>query len=81
MDAKDSSLDREMAKYRALLPTLADKAGKYIVIVGDEVLGYFDTWSDALQVGYRAVKDPRTPFLAKRIDLDEKPIYIRGWAV
>jgi len=25
MDAKDSSLDREMAKYRALLPTLADK--------------------------------------------------------
>lgn len=46
--------DVEAATYERLKPAmLARSPGKYIVIVGDEVEGPVDTFSEALRAGYR----------------------------
>lgn len=74
-------LERELAKYNQLLPSLADREGQYIVIVGDQVVGYFEDYSDALAAGYQRVGSPSTPFLVKQIHQNEPPIHIRGMAV
>ena len=58
-------LEQELATYKRLLPTLMDKEGKFALIAGNELLGAFDTYSDALDEGYR-VKG-LSPFLVKRI--------------
>ena len=58
-------LERELAAYKKLLPTLMDKEGKYALIAGDDLLGTFDTYSDALDEGYR--EKGLDPFLVKRI--------------
>jgi hypothetical protein len=46
--------DREQAAYARLKPDLLIRAeGKYVVLVGDDVEGPFDTFGDALRAGYR----------------------------
>ncbi|HET6883283.1 MAG TPA: hypothetical protein VFI31_24145 [Pirellulales bacterium] len=44
---------------------LANSAGKYVVIHGDEVAGVWDTQDDALRAGYERFK--LEPFLVKQI--------------
>lgn len=49
------ALDTEMATYRRLKPELlADpvKAGKYVLIKGDELLGIYPSREEALEQGY-----------------------------
>jgi hypothetical protein len=59
------SLERELATYQRLLPTLGGEEGRYALIAGDELLGVFDTYPDALAAGYTA--RGLDPFLVKRI--------------
>jgi hypothetical protein len=58
----------EVATYRHALPRLLDEgeAGRFVVIQGDQVLGTWDTYRDALQYGYERFGDQ--PFMAQRID-------------
>lgn len=67
-----------MARYRELLPTWADREGQYVVIFGDEVVGFFENFSDALAAGYKKVNALGVPFLAKQIATGERPVRIRG---
>ena len=59
-------LEREMATYQRMLGTLtATNEGRFAVIAGDELLGVYDTYPDALASGYAA--RGLTPFLVKKI--------------
>lgn len=58
-------LEKELATYKRLLPTLHDQEGRFALIAGENLLGTFDTYSDALDEGYR--ENGLKPFLVKRI--------------
>ena len=49
---------------------LMESQGRFALICGDELLGVFDTYADALQVGYdkRGLGD----FMVKRIEAAER---------
>ncbi|MGI2905399.1 hypothetical protein [Tolypothrix sp. VBCCA 56010] len=75
--AGEKPLDHEMAVYAKNLPNWVDREGQFVVIFKDEVLGFFNDFGDALQVGYTKA-GPKTAFLVKRVMQNEKPIFIRG---
>lgn len=59
-------LDQEKATYTRELPRLAAFENKFVVIHADQVIGTYDTYDDALQVGYQ--RCGLKPFLVKRIE-------------
>lgn len=61
----DSVLQKEIATYNRELPVLVGKAGKFVLIKGDNIEGTFDSYEDALSIGYD--KFGLEPFLVKRI--------------
>lgn len=65
-----SNLDREWATYVAKLPELQIHSGRFVLIRGDEVVGFFDTYPDALKAGYE--RFGLEPFLVKQISIVEK---------
>jgi hypothetical protein len=65
MDDKVPNLDNEVAAYQRLLPSLIAEEGRFALIAADELLGVFDTYSDALSAGYRI--RGLEPFLVKKI--------------
>ena len=65
-------LERELQKYEAELPALLANEGKFVLIADDEVIGIYETYGDALKVGYE--KKKLDPFLVKQIKRIE-PIY------
>lgn len=61
-----SPLERELNKYKAELPNLLmHSEGKYVVIAEDEIVGVYETYADAMNVGYQTRK--LEPFLVKQI--------------
>ncbi len=60
-----STLDRELETYASHLPELVKETGKFVLIHDGEVEGTFDTYEDALKVGYAKFK--LVPFLVKQI--------------
>jgi hypothetical protein len=67
------ALDRELATFKTALPNLMIDQGKFALVSGDEVLGTFDTYADALKAGYE--KLGVRPFLVKKIAADENIAY------
>ncbi len=66
-------LDRELATYEAhLLELLADE-GKFVVIKGDQILGAFSSYEEALRAGYDHYG--ATTFLVRKIQRDEPVHY------
>lgn len=59
-------LEKELETYKRELGGLLDRAGKYVVIFGDVVIGVFGDYEDALRAGYEKVG--LKPFLVKRIE-------------
>jgi hypothetical protein len=68
------ALEREMQTYTEKLPELLDREGKYVLIHEDQVAGTYDTWADAIQIGYD--KYGLQPFLVKEIAAVEPVIFI-----
>lgn len=64
------ALELEQQTYAANLPELKLRAGKYVVIQKDKVLGIFDTYNDALTDGYKQCG--LEPFLVKQIQIQEQ---------
>ncbi|MHB1799964.1 MAG: hypothetical protein ACYCUI_17030 [Vulcanimicrobiaceae bacterium] len=72
-----SDLQRELAAFEHQLPGLLGTPGaqgKYAVIYGDQVLGMYDTYADALQLGYQTA-GANGHFLVKRISPAETVAY------
>ncbi len=61
----ESILQKEIATFNRELPVLLGKAGKFAVIKGDELVGVYDSYEDALTIGYE--RFGLEPFLVKRI--------------
>jgi len=61
----ESILQREIATYNRELPVLLGKAGKFVLIKADAIEGIFDSYEDALSIGYE--RFGLEPFLVKRI--------------
>jgi hypothetical protein len=66
------ALEKELSVYEANLPELLANEGKYVLVSGEQISGPFDTYEDALAVGYE--KYGLVPFLVKQISHFE-PIY------
>jgi hypothetical protein len=64
------ALEKEQETYARELPRLLASEGKYVLIHIDEVVGTFDTYSDALNRGYE--KFGLDPFLVKQIAIVER---------
>lgn len=60
------ALEKELATYERLLPTLLSQEGKFALIHDETLDGVYDTYEDALKVGYQTVGVDR-PFLVKQI--------------
>ena len=71
-----STLSRELETYEEHRDQLvADSAGKYVVINGDDVVAVFEGYADALSYGYSkfGIEDP---FLVKRIEATERVQFV-----
>jgi hypothetical protein len=63
-------LQKEVETYNAKLPELLGSIGKFVLIRGDQVEGIYDTYADALKIGYERFK--LEPFFVKQIAPAEK---------
>ena len=66
-------LEKEIETYNRELPTLIAEDGKYVLIRGDEVLGTFSSYEDALKEGYQTCG--LEPFLVKQIQAVQQVQY------
>lgn len=75
------ALEQELATYNRLLSTtLATEDGRFALIAGDDLLGIFDSYGDALSAGYK--ERGLEPFLVKRVSTVESVSYFtRDFAV
>jgi len=58
-------LEKEILTYANKLPTLLGQQGKYVLIQGEDIIGTYDSYEDALKFGYERFK--LEPFLVKQI--------------
>jgi hypothetical protein len=65
--------ERELQTYERERQALLEHEGKFVVIKGDELLGVFDTYADALQSGYARWK--LESFLVKQIAAVEQVLW------
>jgi hypothetical protein len=70
------ALEKEVETYKRELPSLLKDEGKFVVIHENEVEGSYDTYDDALKVGYDkfGLKD----FLVKKIEATERVLFFAG---
>lgn len=64
-------LEQERNTFESNRKELLRDKGKYVLIHGDNVIGTFDTYEDALKTGYMQVG--LEPFLVKQI-LEKEPV-------
>jgi len=63
------ALQTELDTFEKMKGDLLCHEGKFAVIFGKDLLGIYDTYEDALKIGYEKCK--LTPFLVKRIQAVE----------
>jgi hypothetical protein len=66
--------ERELATYERLKPELQAQPGRFALIKGDDLVGVYNTYRDALQVGYD--RFGLDGFFLKEMDLVE-PVFWR----
>jgi hypothetical protein len=78
IDVAVDQLKREIETYDANHDALLGSAlNKYVLIHGTEIVGTYDTESDAINDGYRRFGN--VPFLVKRVSpIDEPANYLSG---
>lgn len=64
------ALEKELETFNRELPNLLAEEGKYAVIAGDQIMGVYVSYEDALKVGYE--KCELKPFLVKKIQAIEQ---------
>jgi hypothetical protein len=69
----DTPLAKELETYQKILPTIMTDEGKYALVFGDELLGVFADYEEALKAGYAKAK--LAPFLVKKISGAESIAY------
>ena len=64
------ALEKELTTFQRELPNLLSNEGKFVVISGDQVLGTYAVYEDALNIAYE--KCGLKPFLVKKIQSVEQ---------
>lgn len=64
------ALEREIQTFREQLSTLLQNEGKFALVHGEDVAGFFETYEDAIKAGYE--KYGLEPFLVKKIQAMEE---------
>ncbi len=59
------ALEQEQKTYEQNVESLKGQEGKFVLIHGDQIVGVFDTYADALKAGYEQFK--LLPFFVKQI--------------
>lgn len=72
------ALEKELATYNQKLPEFKGSEGKFVVIHGDDVLGIYSTYDDAIKEGYS--KLGLKPFLVKQVNTLEQIQFISRFA-
>jgi hypothetical protein len=67
-------LEKEIETYHSKLPELLAHQGKFVVIHEGDVIGFFDTYADAVQAGYD--KCGLESFLVKQVQEVEQVQFI-----
>jgi hypothetical protein len=67
------ALEQELDTYRKKRDELLPYAGRYVLIHGDQVAGVWDSYEDALRVGYD--KFGLNPFFIRKIETVESVHY------
>jgi hypothetical protein len=69
------ALERELEVYQRELPRLLGEGGrgKFALVHGDSVNSVWDTWKDAVQIGYD--RFGLEPFLVKEIQETERLVF------
>jgi len=68
-------LEKELETFRSRLPELkGENEGKFVLIHGDEVAGFFTSYDDAIKAGYE--RFGLEPFLVKKILAIEQAQFI-----
>ncbi len=62
---EQTPLQTELDTYNAKLAELLASIGKFVLIKGNSIEGIYDTYADALKVGYERFK--LEPFMVKQI--------------
>jgi hypothetical protein len=62
-------LEKELETFEKLRPDLLSQDGQFAVISGEQLLGVYSTYEDALKIGYE--KCGLQPFLVKKIQAVE----------
>ncbi len=65
------ALEKEVETYNKLLPKLLNEQGKFALIHGEELSGVYETYDDALKIGYEKF-GISSLFLVKKILASEK---------
>jgi hypothetical protein len=73
------ALERELATYKSKLPELKGNEGKFVLIHGDNVVGTFTSYEDAIKEGYAQFK--LEPFLVKQIQAIEQVQFVTRFVV
>lgn len=63
-------LAKELETYKTLLPSLTKEEGKFALIHGEELVGVYEGYQDALLIGYE--RFGVNPFLVKKISAVEQ---------
>ena len=65
-----STLETELATYRKQLLNLLPNEGQFVLIVGDKVIGLYDTCEEAISAGYQ--RFGRIPLFVQKIARKEE---------
>jgi hypothetical protein len=69
------ALEKELATYKSKLPGLKENnEGKFVLIHGEDVIGVFDSYEDAMKIGYEKFK--LETFLVKKIEAVEQAQFV-----
>jgi hypothetical protein len=64
-------LEKEQATYTRELSKLLPSAGKFALVHGEQIVGIFEAYADALQAGYEKLGVSQ-PFMVKQIEVVER---------
>ena len=68
------ALEQELATYQKNLTDWTEHEGQYVLINGDQVVGFFFSYDDAIREGYQRFK--LTPFLVKGVSSLEQVHFV-----
>lgn len=69
------ALEKELATYKTKLPELKENnEGKFVLIHGEDIVGVYDSYEDAMKIGYERFK--LEAFLVKKIEAVEQAQFV-----